>query len=100
MLRNGDEDGLVVGGSVDGRDLVSACRQAGNISRQNSTNSGTVQALEEGELGWVGGRALGETRKRLDDNMGMALDLSLSIQLLRCSKIVRLGIDEEASLHA
>jgi len=32
--------------------------------------------------------------------MRMSLNLSLSVHLLRCSKVVRIGIDEEAGLHA
>jgi len=62
MLCDGDEDGLVVGGSIDGRYLVSACGQAtSNSSRQDTVGGGIIQALEEGELCRVGGRSLGET---------------------------------------
>jgi len=62
MLCDGDEDGLVVGGSIDGRDLVSACGQTtSNSSGQDTVGGGIIQALEEGELCRVGRRILGET---------------------------------------
>lgn len=100
MLSDGHNDGLMVGGGVDRRELVKSWRKTGgNISSQLSTGSSSVQALEESELLGVAGLSLIKRVQSLNNDVRVSFDLTLCIKLLRSSEVVGLRIDEEPSLH-
>ena len=61
--------------------------------------SSSIQALEEGKLLGVGGCCLVEGTQLLNDDVRVALDLTLPVELLRSCEVVGLRIDEETCLH-
>ena len=90
----------MVGGSIDRRDLVDTSRQTGgDISSEDAVHGGCVQALEEGEFTWVGWCRLGERLELFNDDVGVALDLALRVQLLGCREVVLLSVHKVSSLE-
>lgn len=84
MLRDGDERRLVVRRGVDGRDLVEASGETGRHGgAELAVDRGVVEALEERELGRVRRRRLVESGELLDDNVRVANDLALRVDLER-----------------
>ena len=60
VLRNGNEERLMVSSSVDRREFVSAGRKTvGNIGAKDAILSRAVQAFEEHEFRGVGDSGLG-----------------------------------------
>lgn len=100
VLSNRDDNGLMVGCGIDGADAVSSSRETiSNVSGQNTTLSRSVDSLEESEdvgVRWLG---LVEAGQLFDNKVGVTDDLTLSIELLRGSKVGRLSIGERAGLH-
>jgi len=100
VLGNWNNDGLVVGGGVDGGKLVEAdIETVSNSGSQFAVGSSSVETFEENKVLRVGGRGLVKGGERLNDDVGMALNLALSVELLRSREIVGLRIDKEAGLH-
>lgn len=100
MLCHCHDDGLMVGSRVDRGELVESDRQTGgDISSELTAGSRRVQAFEEGELLGVADGGLVDGRKLLDDDVGVTLDLALSVEELGSGEVVFLGIDEESCLH-
>lgn len=90
----------MVGGRVDGRQLVETGGETtSDVSGEHTACSGCVQTLEEGELLGIGDGGLINGGELLDDDVGMALDLTLAVEDLRGGEVIFLGIDEESSLH-
>lgn len=100
VLSNRDDNRLMVGCGIDGADAVSSSRETiSNVSGQNTTLSRSVDSLEESEdvgVRWLG---LVEAGQLFGDKVGVTDDLTLSIELLRGSKVGRLSIGERAGLH-
>jgi len=100
VLGNGYQDGLMIGCSVDRRELVNASRQASSdVGGQNTISGSSVQTLEEREFLWVCGRGLVKCSESLNDDVRVANDLSLSVQLLGCREIILLCVHESSSLE-
>ena len=73
MLCDGDEDGLVVRGGVDGGEAVDTRGEAaGDVGGEDAVDGNSIHSLEEGEVGGVGGCGLGEGVEFLDNNVGVA----------------------------
>jgi hypothetical protein len=86
--------------SVDRAESVGASGKTSSyISCENTSLSGIVQSLEESKFSRVGWGSLVKSLQSLDDNMRMADDLTLSVQLLRSCEVVLLGVDEGTGLH-
>jgi len=101
VLRNRDDDGLVISGGVDGTEPIGAGRKTvGDISGEFTPLGCCVETLEESKLLGVCNGCLIDGLKCLDDYMGVALDLTLTIQELRGRKVICVGINEKAGLHA
>jgi hypothetical protein len=97
VLRDGDERRLVVRRRVDGGDLVRAGRQAaGDLDGELAVDGRVVEALEERELGRVRRRRLAERGELLDDDVRVADDLALAVDLLRRAEVVLLCVNERA----
>lgn len=85
---------------VNRRQLVCASRKAfADISSQNTVLSCGVQAQEEREGGRISRSGLGQRGEFFDDYMRVTDDLALAIELLRCSKVIGLGVHECTGLH-
>lgn len=99
MLSNGNESGLVVGGSDDGGHAVHTSGKAiGDISREDATLSNTVDTLEEIELGRVERGGLVQSSHLLDDDVLVTNDvLRGGVDLLGSGVVGRLGVGEVAS---
>jgi len=83
VLCDGDNDRLMVSSGIDRADLIEARRKtAGNISGELSIGSSIVQALEESKLGGVGDGSLVKGGKFLDNDVRVALDLTLGVKKL------------------
>lgn len=90
----------MISSGVDGRKLVGTSGETVcDISSQLSSGSFRIQSLEECKLLGIGRGRLIERGKLFNNNMRMALDLTLRVQELRSGKVVRRSVDEEASLH-
>lgn len=86
---------------VDRRDLVNTSWETvRDISSENTTLSGSVKTLEEGEHLGVGWGGLVEGLELLNDDVRVALDLSLAVELLGRGEVVAVCVDEEAGLHS
>lgn len=100
MLSDWDQNGLVIGCGVDRGYLVCPSGQSGgDISRNNAIDGGRVQTLEERKLGRVCRRGLRERIERFDNDVGMAHNLPVIIQLLRCREVILLGVDKVSGLE-
>jgi len=101
MLSVGHEDGLMVGGSIDGAETVEAGRDAlvDGHSHDSVTVSGGVNTLEECEGQGVKGLSGIGRRQRLDHDVSVPNDNALSIDLLGSGVVVALGIDKVTELH-
>jgi len=83
---------------VDAAHSVGTSWQAGrDIGGQDAIRSRGVETLEESEDGGVQGRGRGQRRKRLDGHMAVAYNESVSVDGLRCSIVLGVGIDEGPS---
>lgn len=100
MLSDGSDNRLMVSSCIDGRELIKACgKTVGDISSELTAHSGSIQALEESELFRIGGSGLVERSELFDNDVRVTFDLTLSVELLGCGKVVLLRIDEETGLH-
>ena len=100
MLSDGGDNRLMVGRCIDGRELIKACgKTVGDIGSEFTAHSGGIQTLEESKLFGIGGSGLVERSELLDNDMRVALDLTLCVELLGCGKVVLLRVDEETGLH-
>lgn len=83
MLGDGNEHRLVVGGGVDGRELVGASRETvGDVGGEDAVHGGGVQALEECELRRVGGGGLVDCGEQFDDDVGVSNNVTLCVDPL------------------
>ena len=100
VLRNGEEDRLMIGSGVDGGQFVDAGRKSlGNIRGEDAIDRSAVQALEERKpLQVIRGR-LRERGEQLHDDVRVAPDQALSVQLLGRRIVVLLCVDEITSLQ-
>ncbi len=64
-----------------------------------TVNGGSVKTLEEGEDLGVGRRRLAERSELLDDDVRVADDLALGVELLGRGEVVLVRIHEVTSLH-
>ena len=100
MLSDGYEHGLVVCCRVDGRQLVEASRKTvRDIGSKLAALGSRVQALEKNKLPGIGRRGLVQGCELFHDDMRVADDLALLIELLGSRKKVLLGVDKCTSLH-
>ena len=101
MLSDGQKNRLVVGSGVDRGHLVDTRRESiGNVSCENSVDSSCVEALEEREPAWIGGSGLGKRIELFDDDVGVAPDLALRVQLLRRGEVVQLRVHKVTGLES
>lgn len=95
MLRDWNEGRLVVRCGIDGREPVRARPETSRyVCRENPTLGSCIQALEESESGRVQNLGRRERFHLLDDNVAMARDDALGIQLLRRGEVVLRCIHE------
>ena len=101
VLRDRDEAGLVVRRGVDGRELVGAGRETvGHIGGDGAVRGGgRVDALKEREDGGVQDRGRPERIDGLHDEMRVADDVALTVDLLRRRIIVLVRVDKVARLQ-
>ena len=99
MLRNGNQDRLMVRSRVNRSETIDTGRQAiVDNSGDDPILLGGVDTFEESEHTGVKRRGLVYRGKLLDDDMCMSDDITPRIHLLRCRVVVRLCIDERPSL--
>ena len=80
MLSNSDDDRLVVRRRVDGAETISSCwNTSSNINIEYTIGSSIVDTLEEREPGWVSWCGLVECLQLLDDDVGVADDVALTV---------------------
>lgn len=80
MLSDGDEDRLMVRCSVDRGHTVDTSREtSGDVGGDDTADCCTVDTLEEGELGRVQGGSLSERVERLNDDVRVTNDITLSV---------------------
>jgi hypothetical protein len=90
----------MVGRGVDGADPVhTSCETVGYIGGEDIVRGNVVESLEEGKGGGVERLGGLERRELLDDDVAMANDNSITVDLLGSSVVVGLGIDEVTCLH-
>ena len=100
MLRDGEQDGLMVHRGVDGGQLVHAGREAHrDVRGENAVHRSAVQALEERKEIEIVRRRLRERRELLHDDVGVAPDDTLRVQLLGRRIVVLLRVDKVAGLE-
>ena len=100
MLGNGNENRLVIGGSVDGCETVGAFGESsGDISSEDAALSRAVKTLEKGEARRVRGVGLTQGRDGLNDDVRVTLDVASRVDLLRSREVVLLSVDEVTSLE-
>ena len=98
VLCLGDENRLVVSRSVDAAETVDTSRETGcdlDVEVALRVRRG-VDTLEECELGVVEGSSLRHALELLNNEVGMANDVVLRVQLLRRRVVVRLSVDKVA----
>jgi len=100
-LSNGDEDGLVIGSSDDGGKPISASwKTLLDDGGKDAISVGlVVHAFEKGEYVRVGGLGLTKAGDALDDDVRVADDPTLAVQLLRGRVVIGLGVDKVAGLE-
>ena len=98
VLGLGDENRLVVSRSVDATETVNTSRESsGDLDVEVALRVRRgVDTLEERELGVVEGRSLGHALELLNDEVRVANDVVLRVQLLWRRVVVRLSVDEVA----
>lgn len=100
MLSNGDDDGLMVGGRVDGANTVSTSGDtSSNGSSDGAVNSTTVNTLEEGEFIRICWGSLLQRCDRLDHDMSVSNNLSGIVHSLWRSKVVLLCVYKVTSVQ-
>jgi len=85
----------VIGGGGDSAGSVCPSSKIADCGGKDTALSRVVQALEEGEDVRVGGAA----GHLLNNDVRMAFDLALAVELLRGSVVVGLGVDEVARFN-
>ena len=101
VLGNRGKNRLVVRGSVDREETVGTGGKAlGDVSSNDTgTVRGSVEALEESELGRVRGLGLVEGGEGFDDDMRVTDDNASVVDLSRSSVVVGLSVHEETELY-
>jgi hypothetical protein len=100
VLGNRDNDRLMVGGSVDGREAVDTSgKTIGNLGSEDTVLSSGVETLEEGEATGISGVGRVNRVNELSNDVRVTDDLASSVQLLGSSKVALLGVDEVTGLH-
>ena len=100
VLSNGDNNRLMVRSRVDGWQFVNTSGETvGNIGGKKPIDSSIVQSFKKCKVLRVSRYCLVNRIEPFDDNMGMALNLPLAVDLLWSSEVIFLGIDKESSLH-
>lgn len=100
MLSDGDQDRLVVSSGVNRRDLVeSSWETSVDGCGKQAVDGSSIETLEEGELSGVGGGSLVESGELLDDDVRVANDLALGVDLLGSSEIVLGRVHESTRLE-
>lgn len=90
----------MVGGGIDGADPVhTSCKTAGYVGCEDVVCGNVVESLEEGKGSGVERFGGLERRELLDDDVAMANDDSITVDLLGGSVVVGVGIDEVTCLH-
>ena len=100
MLGDRGEHGLMVRRGVDREETVGTGGQAlANISSNDTVAvRGAVDALEERELGDVGGLSLIERGEWFDNYVSVTNDDAAAVELSWSGVVVELGVREEAKL--
>jgi len=100
VLRDGDQDGLVVRRGVDTGHAVHTSREAGSDGRGQDTVDGRcVDTLEEREFRRVAGGGLRERVELLDDDVRVSRDVTARIDSLGSSEVVQVGVHEVARVQ-
>lgn len=90
----------MIGSSVNGSNAISARgKTIGNICSKYTIDSCRVQTLEKGELGRIGDCRRCQGRNRLDDDVRVSDELASTVDLLRSTEVIRLGVHEVTRLH-
>jgi len=99
MLGDGDQNRLMIRGRIDGGEPVGTGLESSvNTGSEDTIRSSTIQSFEEGKAGGVSWVGLLQRVEEFNDNMGMAPDDTLAIQLLWCGEVVLLRVYEITSL--
>lgn len=97
MLSHSYEDRLVIRRRVNRRHSISASWETtGNRSSEDAALGLVVETLEERELGRVGGLRAVKRRNRLDDDVGVARDFALCVNLLWRGEVVLVRVHKVA----
>ena len=97
MLGNGDEDGLMVRCGVNRGKAVYTCGETVcDVRGDYTVYGGTINTLEERESARVGRCSLVKCLELLNDEVRVANDVVLRVQLLRRRVVVRLSVDKVA----
>ena len=101
VLGDRGENRHVVRRGVDREETVGASGEAlGYVCGNDAVAvGGSVDALEERELGGVGGLSLLERGEGLDDDVGVSKDDAVVVDLGGSGVVVGLGVREETELH-
>jgi hypothetical protein len=90
----------MVCGGVNGTDSVHGCWEtAGYIGSKDAVCGNVVKPFKEGKGGGVERLGTLKRRELLNDDVAMADDDSIAVDLLRSSVVVGFGIDEVTRLH-
>lgn len=102
MLSDRGEHRLVVRRGVDREETVGTSGEALADISSNDTVAvrGSIDALEERELGDVGGLSLIERREWLDNYVSVTKDDAGVVELSWSGVVVELGVREEAELYS
>lgn len=85
MLSYWDKNGLMIGSGIDGGEFVNTSGETFvDGSSKDAALCCSIQTLEECEDVGVGRGCLIKSAELLDDNVRMAFDLTLTVQLLGC----------------
>jgi hypothetical protein len=91
---------LMIRRCVDRRQFVCASWKAfSNVRRKDTALSSSIQAKEERELLGIVRIRLVQRSEWFNDNVRVADDLTLAVELLRCGEVVCLCIHEITGLH-
>lgn len=100
MLSDGDKHWLMVGGSVDRGKAIHSSREALRyFCGQHTTFGSRIEALEELKLERIDRLRLLHVFQLLDDDMRMAFNGTLAIQLLGSREVILSSIDKVSHLH-
>ena len=99
VLRNGDEDGLMVSSGVDRCHAVdTSIKTVSNIGGHDTVHLSGVDTLEEGEDIRVIRRCLVKSSELLNDDVSVSDDVALGVDCLGRRVVVALGVDEVTGL--